>query len=181
MFKKKIFLTIVVYWPSTSPNMPFQRQRKCIFHWCGWVWLTIWDKVKSHSTVRLMHQKRVTCELHDSYFRSMKIKHAIPRTAEVIHPNGQLWGDIEWAIELLYNSVKAGSQLVRRPDPLVTKCGRGSQHPAERASGWAVQEKENDTQLCPEGLGRSICCSLCSASNSLSHTTLSNKVRGIFF
>ena len=33
----------------------------------------------------------LTCELHDSYFRLMTIKHAIP--------------NIEWAIELLYNSV----------------------------------------------------------------------------
>ena len=38
-----------------------------------------------------MHQKRVTSELHDSYFRLMTIKHAIPK--------------IEWAIELLYNLV----------------------------------------------------------------------------
>ena len=50
-------------------------------------------------THRLMHQKRVTCELHDSYFRLMTIKHAIPK--------------LEWAIELLYNSVKTGSQLLR--------------------------------------------------------------------
>ena len=61
---------------------------------------------------RLMPRKRVTCELHDSYFRSMTIKHAIPRTAEVTHPDGQSWGDIEWVIELLYNLVKTGSQLV---------------------------------------------------------------------
>ena len=86
----------VVFWPSNQPNMPFQRRGS---------WLTIWDKVKSHSTVRLMHRKRVTCELHDSYFHSMTIKHAIPSTAEVTYPDGQLWGDIEWAIELLYNSV----------------------------------------------------------------------------
>ena len=64
---------------------------------------------------RLMHWKRVTCELHDSYFCLMTIKHAIPRTAEVTHPDGKLWGDTEWAIELLYNSVKTGSQLVWRP------------------------------------------------------------------
>ena len=49
-------------------------------------------------THRLMHRKRVTCELHDSYFRLMMIKHAIPK--------------IEWAIELLYNLVKAESQWV---------------------------------------------------------------------
>ena len=45
-----------------------------------------------------------------------------------------VWGDIEWAIELLYNSVKTGNQSVWRPDPLVTRCGKGSQHPAE---SWA--------------------------------------------
>ena len=93
--------------------MPFQRRWKCIFHWRGRAWLTVWDRVKiprySH---RLMHRKRVTCELHDSYFRLMTIKHAIPKTAEVTHSDDQSWGDIEWAIELLYNSVKMGSQLV---------------------------------------------------------------------
>ena len=103
----------VVYWPSTPPNMPFQRRRKCIFHLHGRVWLTMWDRVKiprySH---RLMHRKRVTCELHNSYFRSMTIKHAIPKTAGVTYSDGQLWGDIEWPIELLYNLVKTGSQLV---------------------------------------------------------------------
>ena len=35
-------------------------------------------------THRLMHRKRVTCELHDSYFRLMTIKHLISK--------------IEWAI-----------------------------------------------------------------------------------
>ena len=60
-------------------------------------------------THRLIHRKRVTSELHDSYFRLMTIKHAIPRTAEVTHLDGQSWGDIGWAIELLYNSVKTVS------------------------------------------------------------------------
>ena len=49
-----------------------------------------------------MHRKRVTSELHESYFRLMTIKHAIPKIE---------WA-IEWAIELLYNSVKTGSQWV---------------------------------------------------------------------
>ena len=75
---------------------------------------------------RLMHRKRVTCELHESYFRSMTIKHAIPRTAEVTHPNGQLWGDIEWAIELLYNSVKTGSQSVLETRPVGDMVGKAS-------------------------------------------------------
>ena len=64
---------------------------------CRWAWLKKWDKVKfPWYTHRLMHRKRVTCVLNDSYFRLMTIKHAIPK--------------IEWAIELLYNSVRTGSQ-----------------------------------------------------------------------
>ena len=46
----------------------------------GGNWLTKWDKLKFlWYTHRLMHRKRVTCELHDSYFRLMTIKHAIPK------------------------------------------------------------------------------------------------------
>ena len=47
-----------------------------------------------------MHRKRVTSELHNSYFRLMTIKHAIPKIE---------WA-IDWAIELFYNSVRTGSQ-----------------------------------------------------------------------
>ena len=55
-----------------------------------WIWLTKWDMVKfPWYTHRLMHRKRVTCERHDSYFRLMTIKHAIPK--------------IEWAIEWALN------------------------------------------------------------------------------
>ena len=35
---------------------------------------------------RLTHRKRVTSELHDSYFRSMTITQAILKVAEVTHP-----------------------------------------------------------------------------------------------
>ena len=74
----------------------------------------IWDKVKiPWYPHRLMHRKRVTCELHDSYFRLMTSKHAIPK--------------IVWAIELLYNSV--------RSEKSETSCGRESHHPAEGALG----------------------------------------------
>ena len=84
-------------------------------------WLKKWDKVKIlWYTHRLMHRKGVTCELHDSYFRLMTIKHAIPK--------------IEWAIELSYNSKWTGSQWVgvrrvrdkmwsrKPPDQLVRRC-----------------------------------------------------------
>ena len=44
-------------------------------------WLMKWDEIKKIPwyTHRLMHRKRVTCELHDSYFRLMTIKHAISK------------------------------------------------------------------------------------------------------
>ena len=37
-----------------------------------------------------MHRKSVTSELHDSYFRSMTIKHAIQKTAEEIAGRGDV-------------------------------------------------------------------------------------------
>ena len=68
-------------------------------------WLTIWDKVKFHGTfIGLMHRKRVTWELHDSYFCLMAIKHAIPeilsgrlnyyitRWTQEVSEFGALWG-----------------------------------------------------------------------------------------
>ena len=103
-----------------------------------------------------MPRERVTSELHDSYFRLTTIKHAIPKFEWVI----------KWSIELLYNSVRTGSQRVggqmslkqdvvkkattqqKGPwgppmefgDPLVTRCGRESPHPAEWASGPPVEQ-----------------------------------------
>ena len=43
---------------------------------------------------RLTHQKRVTSELHDSYFHSMTITQAIPKIAEVTHPDRQISEEI---------------------------------------------------------------------------------------
>ena len=143
-------------------------------------------------THRLMHRKRVTSKLHDSYFRLMTIKHAIPK--------------IEWAIELLYNSV-TGSQTSWRSDELETRCSReshtrlkGPQGPrwslgtrpvgdkmqkrktAEWAPGTPVeyQENEKDTTLMAIRVGVNI-LQFCSVSISLSHANVTNKVRGIFF
>ena len=49
----------------------------------------------SHCAVKkVMHRKRVTYELHDSYFRSMTITQAIPKIAEVIHPDRQISEEI---------------------------------------------------------------------------------------
>ena len=61
----------------------------------GGNWLMKWDEVKKFPwyTHRLTHRKRVTCELHDSYFRLMTIKHSISKIEWVI----------EWVIEWTLN------------------------------------------------------------------------------
>ena len=124
----------VVYWPPTRPNMPFQRRRKCIFHWRGRAWVTIWDRVKiPRYNHKLMHRKRVTGELHDSYFRSMTIKHAIPKTMEVHIPMAS-YGEILSGRELLYNWVH------RKLYQMEIRCSRESQHPPEGASGPPIEE-----------------------------------------
>ena len=170
-------LTIdVVSWPPIPPNMPFQRRRECIFHWRGRTWLTIWDRVKiprySH---RLMHRKRVTCELHDSYYRAMTIKHGIPKTAEVMHSDGQLWGDIEWVIELLYNSLKTGSQLALgdqkscRNDAVEKASTQQRAGPLGRRLSCTRVRERNAVMANRVGVNM---LQFCSVSNSLSHTQL---------
>ena len=94
---------VLTFWPG----------QKCHSRWCtgrkwhilmavmrgnrvGGNWLLKWDEVKkiplySH---RLTHRKRVTSELHDSYFRSMTITQAIPKIAEVTHPDRQISEEI---------------------------------------------------------------------------------------
>ena len=85
---------------------------------------------------------------------------------------GRYWVDDE----LLYNSVKTGSQLVWRPGPLVTRCGRGSLHPAEWVSRPLVEQ--------PQRAGKEMLIAIrvgvnmlqfCSVSNSLSHATFQIK------
>ena len=83
--------TYVMFWPSTRPKeMLFQGdapEGSDTFQWpvierdrVGGLRLIIWDKVKVPLfQYRLMHLKRVTSELHDSYFRLMTIKHSISK------------------------------------------------------------------------------------------------------
>ena len=91
--------------PKYSFFIPFQRWRKWHIPMVSnrkrsrrWACLTIWDKVKvPPCRYKVMHRKRVTCELHDSYFRSMTITHAIPKTAEMTHPDRQISEEIAGA------------------------------------------------------------------------------------
>ena len=61
-----------------------------------------WEELKKWYTHRLMHRKRVTCELHDSYFRLMTIKHAISK--------------IEWALNYYI------AQSRQKSDSLSSSC-----------------------------------------------------------
>ena len=130
--------------------MQFQRRGSYIFHWRRRAWLTIWDKVKPRGTVIDWCTGRewpVNCMTVISTRWQSNIPFQRQRKWHI--SDGKLWGDIEWAIELLYNSVKTGSQLVWRSDPLVTRCSRGSQHPAEsgppglRLSSPGERERHN--------------------------------------
>ena len=80
----------VVFWPSARANMPFQSdalEGSDTFQWpvierdrVGGLRLIIWDNVNVPLChYRVMHREIVTCELHDSYFRLMTIKHTIPK------------------------------------------------------------------------------------------------------
>ncbi len=103
--------------------MPFQSdapEGSDTFQWpvierdrVGGLRLIIWDKVMVPlCRYRAMHRKRVTCEVHDSYFRLMTIKHAIPK--------------IEWAIKWALNYYITQSRQGVRQLELETRCGRES-------------------------------------------------------
>ena len=84
---------ILIFWPGqkchsnvmhrkevTHSNGSYERKSR------GWKLADEIGRAKNFPwyTHRLMHRERVTCELHDSYFRLMTIKHSISK--------------IEWAI-----------------------------------------------------------------------------------
>ena len=152
-----------------------------------------------------MHRKRVTSELHDSYFRLMTIKYPISKIQ---------WA-IMWALNYYLTQLSSGCQSscqqtsreletrcgreshtrprgssetpdgVRGPEKMLIRCHKESQHPAvnPKTSGWA-SKRTRKTQCDGHNSGVKI-WSLCSVSSILSHanpwTTLSNpsnKVRG---
>ena len=134
-------LGIVVYWPSTRPNMPFQRQRKWLIPMASnrkksrrRVWLTIWDKVKSRSTVTDWCTGRewpVNCMTVISARWQSNMPFQRQRKWHILMAS---YGEILSGWLNYYITVKTVSQLVWRSDPLVTRCGWGSQHPAK---SWA--------------------------------------------
>ena len=151
-----------------------------------------------------MHRKRVTSELHDSYFRLMTIKHPISKIQ---------WANV-WALNYYLTQLSSGCQsscqqtsreLETRcgkeshtrpmglealmswgPEKMLIRCHKESQHPAvdPKTSSWA-SKRTRKTQRDGHNSGVKI-WSLCSVSSTLSHANLEQpfrtpKVRGIFF
>ena len=127
----------------------------------------------SHSTTTVMHRKRVTRELHDSYFRLMTIKHSISKIQ---------WA-IVWAFELLYNWVELGAKAVAsrlpdswRPD-VVGKATPDRGGPRKTPDGVDPSiRRTKKTQRDGHNSGVKI-WSLCSVSSTLSHANLEQPFR----
>ena len=118
-------------------------------------------------THRLMHRKRVTCELHGNYFCLKTIKHAIPKIL-----SGRLnYYITRWRQEI--SSLKTSWW----EDAEMRTCPREAGPPGPRLS--SPGERERHTAM-SGGAGEVNMLQFCWVSNS-SHTNLSNKVRGIFF
>ena len=141
-----------------------------------------------------MHRKRVTSELHDSYFRLTTIQHSIPNIK---------WAT-EWALNYYITQSRQKFQLeigrsyrrdvVRKatsgrrglgalmnlgPGKLLIRCSKESHHPAEWTLGRPVehQENENDTTLTAIGVGVKILQFMFGIQLPLTvktHTTFSN-------
>ena len=80
-------------------------------------------------------------------------------------------------IELLYNSLKTGSQLVLETRPVEKASTQQSRPSGPRLN--SPRERERNTVMANRV--RVNMLQFCLVSNSLSHTTLSNEVRGAYF
>ena len=106
-------------------------------------------------THRLMHRKRVTSELHDSYFRLMTIKHAISKIEWALNyyitQSRRKLRPVELEIGRSYwRDVVRKATLGRRalwtlmnwgPEKMLRRCSKESQHPAEWAPRPPVEHQ----------------------------------------
>ena len=144
----------------------------------GGNWLMKWDEVKkSHYThIRLTHQKRVASELHDSYFHSMTITQAIPKKAEVTHPDRQTSEEIAEAWRCVHITALEFEGNKRQTNwtedswvrvPVERSCGRES-HTRPRGLRLSSHEERERHNAEGHNFGVEI-FQLCSVSSSLSH------------
>ena len=135
----------------------------------GGLRLIIWDKVKVPlCQYRLMHRKRVTSELHDSYFHLMTIKHSISKIQWAI-----VWA-LNYYLTQLSSSPRSSCQEGSRQ--LETRWGKESHTRLRGPSGtpmeWTPASGEQERHNVTVITVGSRYYSLCSVSNSFSHATL---------
>ena len=131
---------------------------------------------------RVMHRKRVTSELHDSYFRLMTIKHSISKIEWASNDYiTQLSSTKQWSSSS--SGVECGRESHTRPkglgalmnwDPqkMLIRCSKESHHPVEWAPGLRLSiRRTRKTQHDGHKFGVRI-LQLCSISNSLSNANL---------
>ena len=140
----------------------------------GGLRLIIWDKVKVPlCQYRLMHRKRVTSELHDSYFRLMTIKHSISKIQWAI-----VWA-LNYYLTQLSSSPRSSCQWNSRL--LETSCGREGHTRPRGPSGipmeWTPASGEQERHNVMVITVGSKCYSLCSVSSSLLHANLEQPFR----
>ena len=170
-----------MFWPSTRPKNAIPR-------WCtGRKWhipmasnrkrsrgrIKAYNMGQGEGPTTVMHRKRVTCELHVSYFRLMTIKHSISKIQWAI-----VWA-LNYYLTQLSSSPRSSCQEGSRQ--LETRYGRESHTqprghsgtPMEWTPALGEQERHNVTVIT---VG-SRYYSLCSVSSSLSHATLEKPFR----
>ena len=126
----------------------------------GGLRLIIWDKVKvPQCHYRVMHRKRVTCELHDSYFRLMTIKHSISKIewASNEYITQLSWVPVELKIGRSYRRDVVGKAtsgwrglwvlMSWGPEKMLIRCVKEAitQQSWPCASGWASKNKKDTT------------------------------------
>ena len=102
-----------------------------------------------------MHRKRVTCELHDSCFRSMMIKTCHSKDGRSGYSFGHSWEEIEWALNYYITQCTGNSSSLGIRE-LETRCGRESQQSAEGALRPPINEF-GDQESWREGAGMRTC------------------------
>ena len=141
-------LRVLYFDPRPGPKMLFQGdapEGSYTFQWpvierdrVGGLRLMIWDKVKVPLCHYSVHRKRVTSELHDSYFRLMTIKHSISKIQWAI-----VWALNYYIIELSWVPKQLSVEFQRVRDEMWL----GKPHPTEGALGkprWSgPQHQEN--------------------------------------
>ena len=152
----------VVYWPPTRENMPFQRRRELHI---PLAWVSLADNMGQGYNPTVQSQTDAPEEgdmwtawqlfpLDDD--QNMPFQRR--RKWIFLWPfMGRDWVGVNYYItQCTGNSTRVWRSERWRNYPVEKTAP--SRELGPRASGWTTLENEKDTLLCPEALGRSICC-----------------------